>query len=369
MRAAAQPTPTHTMISNLAKYSLVATAIATSPAILSAQSILSLVAEKDATLYESASGTVANGGGSKMFVGRVGANGNFEIRRTVIKWNIAGSIPAGSRIIAVNLDMNVDLSSAFLPQAATAHRVLQNWSEGNATPGGNGGAGTGATNGSVTWLHTNYPSQFWTNTGGDFASSPSFTFDLPGFGPLLTPPLPGLVADVQDMLDNPSNNHGWLFKTPEVLTSNARAIASSEASFNKPELQITYLTPGQTGTYGIGCPVGGGTFQLSLSGTASGGNTIPIIYSNAPSPSIGVNFFALAIDPIGAPLFPSCTVYLPLAGTIISGDAFITAGGVGGSNFTVPTGFPGYLINVQAAVLDATPLNISLSNSGIMLLQ
>jgi len=359
------------MISNLAKLSLATSVLAVAASTVSAQSVVSLVADKDATLYEDTSGQTANGAGQKFFVGRVGFNGGFTIRRTVAKWDIAGAIPAGARIIAASLKMNVDLSSAFLPQGANAHRVLQDWSEGNAVPPGNGGQGTSASAGSVTWLHRNYPSQFWSNPGGDFAPAASFTFDLPGFGPLATEPLAGLVADVQDMLDNPGNNHGWLFKTPEVLTSNARAVASRESSItaNRPTLEITYLTPGQTGNYGVGCPVGGGTFQLSLSGTATGGNVLPIIYTNAPSPSIGVNFFSLAIDPVGATLFPSCTVYLPLTGTIISGDTFLTAGGIGGTNFTVPVGFPGYLINVQAAVLDATPLNISLSNSGIMLTQ
>ena len=353
----------------LANLCLAATAIAACISTTSAQSTLNLVASKDATLNESASGNVANGAGTKMFVGRVGFQGNHEIRRALVKWDLAAALPAGSRILAVKLDMWVDLSAAFLPQAATAHRVLQSWSEGTVNPFGNGGNGAPATSGSVTWLHTNFPSQFWTNPGGDFAATASFTFDLPGWGALLTAPLPGLVADVQDMLDNPANNHGWLFKMPEVLTSNARALNTHEAAALRPQLQITYLAPGQTGAYGVGCPVGGGTFQLSVTGTATGGNVLPITYSNAPTPSLGVNFFSLALDPIGTPLFANCSVYLPLAGVIISGDAFITSGGVSGTNFTVPTGFPGYLINVQAAVLDTTPLSVSLSNSGVMLTQ
>ena len=115
--------------------------------------------------------------------------------------------------------------------------------------------------------------------------------------------------------------------------------------------------------------MGSGTLQLSVSGTAIGGSVLPITYSNAPSPSVGANFFALALDPIGSPLLPNRLAYLPLTGAIISGDAFITSGGMGSTNFTVPAGFPGYLINVQAAVLDSTPLGFSLSNSGVMLTQ
>jgi hypothetical protein len=106
-----------------------------------------------------------------------------------------------------------------------------------------------------------------------------------------------------------------------------------------------------------------------VTGTATGGAVLPITYSNAPSSSIGANFFSLALDPIGTPLFANCSAYLPLAGTIISGDAFVVVGGVSSTNFTVPVGFPGFLINVQAAVLDTTPLGFSLSNSGVMLTQ
>lgn len=354
---------------SLVNLSLAAVVAATCLSSASAQSVLSLVASKDATLNQSTSGNVANGAGTRLFVGRVAATGSYGRRRALIKWDIAGSIPAGSRILAVKLDLWVDISSAFLPQNTLAHRVLQDWSEGTVAPPRGGGMGAPATAGSTTWLHTNYPSQFWNNAGGDFAATSSFTFDMPNTGAILTEPLAGLIADVQDMLDNPASNYGWLFKTPEVQTTTARAMLTREALGLRPKLHITYLTPGQTGVYGTGCPVGGGTLQLDVTGTATGGAVLPITYSNAPSSSIGANFFSLALDPIGTPLFANCSAYLPLAGTIISGDAFVVVGGVGSTNFTVPVGFPGFLINVQAAVLDTTPLSFSLSNSGVMLTQ
>ena len=136
-----------------------------------------------------------------------------------------------------------------------------------------------------------------------------------------------------------------------------------------PKIVVTYLAPGQTGTYGTGWPVGTGTFELNISGTASGGSVLPITYANAPSPSIGVNFFSLDINLTGTPLLPASLVYLPLGGLLIPGATIITSGGVSGSTFTVPTGFPGYLIMVQAAVLDSNALSFSMSNAGVMLTQ
>ena len=351
------------------KLSLVAFAASLSLSSASAQSVLSLISSKEATLNQSNNGSVANGAGTRMFVGRVASMGSFGRRRALAKWDVAAAIPAGSRILAVKLDMWVDTSGGIFPQSTQAYRVLQDWSEGTVVPPRYGGAGAPATAGSCTWLHTNYPSQFWNNPGGDFASTPSFNFDMPNLGAILTPPLAGLIADVQDMLDNPANNHGWLFKTPEIQTANARAILTHEASGLQPKLQITYLTPGQTGVYGTGCPVGNGTLQLNVTGTATGGNVLPITYSNAPSATLGANFFSLSLDAIGSPVFPNCSAYLPLGGTIIAGDAFVVSGGVGSSNFTVPSGFPGFLINVQAAVLDSTVTGFSLSNSGVMLTQ
>jgi hypothetical protein len=360
---------TTTMNSTLAKFSLATTIVVASISSAAAQTAISIVPNKDTTLYESASGSLAGGGSSYVFVGRVGGGGNFERRRAVMRWDIAGSIPAGSRILSAQLDLWVDQSSAFLPIATNVHRVLQDWSEGTVVaPGGGGQGGTSAA-GETTWIHTNFPSQLWANAGGDFAATPSLTFDLPGIGAVVTPSSDGLVADVQSMLDNPANNFGWLLKTNEILTSNARKINSRNAAALQPKLNIIYLAPGQTGTWGTGWSVGTGTFQLSISGTAAGGSTVPFTFSNAPSPSVGVNFYSLALNAAGTPLLPNSFAYLPLSGPIVGGDTVLISGGVGASSFTVPVGFPGFLIVVQTAVLDTTPLGVSLSNAGLMLTQ
>tara|TARA_R110002072_G_scaffold302499_1_gene485854 strand:+ start:6269 stop:7339 length:1071 start_codon:yes stop_codon:yes gene_type:complete len=353
------------MNSTLAKLSLVATVIATSVSTAAAQSTVSIVTSKDTTLYESPTGSLANGGGPGMFCGRVGFQGGFGIRRTMVQWDVAGSIPAGSKILSASLDMWVDQSSAFLPITAEAHRITSDWSEGNNVAPGNGGAGGPAGTGESTWLHSNYPSQFWTTPGGDFGPT-SFTFDLPGLGAFVTTSNPAIVADVQDMLDNAGSNYGWLLKTDEVLNSTARRINTREAASFQPKLVITYLAPGEVGTHGVGWPVGAGTFGLTISGVANGGNVLTIDYVNAPSPSLGANFYTIGYDPVGTLLIPNGLLYLPLLAPKIPGPTLATVGGAASSTFTVPAGFPGYLIAVQGVVLDTTPLNISLSNAGLI---
>lgn len=357
------------MRSNLFKLAYPVTALVIGFSSLAAQSVATITSDKDATLYENTSGSLANGAGRGMFVGKVGFNGGYKIRRAIVHWDIAGSIPAGSRILAVSLDMWTEQSAAFLPVNTDVHRVLADWTEGSTIAAGNGGMGGPSSNGSVTWIHRSYPNQLWNSPGGDFAATPTFSFPMPGIGAVQTPSNDAIVADVQDMLDNPNSNFGWLFKKGEVMNSTANRLNTREAPGLLPKIVVTYLAPGQTGTYGTGWPVGTGTFELNISGTASGGSVLPITYANAPSPSIGVNFFSLDINLTGTPLLPASLVYLPLGGLLIPGATIITSGGVSGSTFTVPTGFPGYLIMVQAAVLDSNALSFSMSNAGVMLTQ
>ena len=116
--------------------------------------------------------------------------------------------------------------------------------------------------------------------------------------------------------------------------------------------------------------VNGSPFQLDITGTASGGATLPITYSNAPGTlSVGANFLSIGLDPVGTALLPGSLLYLPFGGPLISGDGFVVSNGTGISLFSVPAGFPGYLVTIQAAVLDSSPLSFSLSNAGVLLTQ
>ncbi len=356
------------MTSPLAKF-VVSTAVAALSAPAVSQTTVTISADKDTTLYEEASGSLANGSGTGLFCGVVGFTGGFAKRRTLVHFDVAGQVPAGARILSAELDMFVAQSTAFLPIPTFGHRITQDWNEGATVANGGGGQGGPAVAGETTWLHTDYPNVTWTTPGGDFAAAPSFVFDLASLGPTNASVSSGMVADIQSWLDSPAGNYGWLLKTDEQVPSTARRIYSREFGSTPPSLTVTFLSPGQTGTYGTGWPVNGAPFQLDVSGTANGGAVLPITYNNAPSPSVGANFFSLALNPVGAPLLPGSLAYLPLAGPLLPGSVFLTAGGAGATAFTVPAGFPGVLIVVQAAVIDSNPLGFSLSNAGVILTQ
>jgi len=356
------------MTASLAKLVASAALVAFCPPLV-AQTTVTLTSDKDTTLYEEASGSLANGSGTSVFCGVVGFNGGFTKRRTLLHFDVAGQLPAGARILSAELDLFVAQSTAFLPIPTFGHLVTQDWSEGATIANGGGGQGGPAVAGETTWLHTNYPNSTWNTPGGDFAAAPSFVFDLASLGPTTAGVASGMVADIQSWLDAPATNFGWVLKTDEQVPSTARRIYSREFNSTPPSLTITYLSPGQTGTYGTGWPVNGAPFQLDVTGTANGGAVLPITYNNAPSPSVGANFFSLALDPVGTPLLPQSLAYLPLSGTLLPGAVFLTAGGASATTFTVPAGFPGVLIVVQAAVIDSNPLGFSLSNAGVMLTQ
>jgi hypothetical protein len=146
-------------------------------------------------------------------------------------------------------------------------------------------------------------------------------------------------------------------------------VASREATVLPPLLTVKYMLPGQTGTWGTGCPVPPFTFDATWSGTPAGGNTMQHVKVYAPASSVGADFFTLSLDPAGLTLLPGCTVYLPLA-DIIPGSAFLTDGaGNATTSLVIPTGFPGYLINGQSAVLTNNALGFVVSNSTLLVTQ
>ena len=84
-----------------------------------------LWAARDATLVESAGGTLANGSGPGLFVGRNSQAANSR-RRALLGFDLAGEIPAGARITGVELVLELTPSHAELSWIS-AHRLLAEW--------------------------------------------------------------------------------------------------------------------------------------------------------------------------------------------------------------------------------------------------
>ncbi len=206
---------------------------------------LQLHPSKDNTLYQDPAGGLSNGQGENFFAGRTSAG---LIRRGLIAFDVACSVPAGSTIQRVML--TVHMSRGLGPEVEIdLVPVLQDWGEGASVAKGMEGAGAPAEPGDATWLHTFSDSQFWNTVGGDFASTVSgnaaisevsfYTFDS-----LFNP---GMLDDVQQWLDRPATDFGWGVRaSDEFFPMSAKRFDSRENSNPdfRPVLTIIFLPAG-----------------------------------------------------------------------------------------------------------------------------
>src|SRR5262249_37685622 len=100
-------------------------------------------ASKDNTLYTDGTGRTSNGAGQYFFAGQSGS-----VRRAVLAFDIAASIPAGSTIQSVQLTLHCSRAPVGAPPVGcTLNRLLADWGEGTSDAGDPGGAGTASTPG------------------------------------------------------------------------------------------------------------------------------------------------------------------------------------------------------------------------------
>jgi hypothetical protein len=210
--------------------------------------VMSIPASRDATLYFSSTGALANGGGENTFVGR---NSQGNTRRTVIGFDVASAVPAGSTITGVTLTLNVS-SANVAATDVTLHRLLADWSEGTSNPT-NEGQGVASAAGDVTWLHRTFPGDLWTTPGGDFAGASAAT--SVGDVGLYSWSSAGMISDVQGWLDGSAGNFGWILLGDETANNTAkrfdsRGIGSAGVA---PVLTVTYIpAPSAAGVLAAG---------------------------------------------------------------------------------------------------------------------
>ncbi|HEX7878827.1 MAG TPA: DNRLRE domain-containing protein [Candidatus Eisenbacteria bacterium] len=202
--------------------------------------VVRIPASHDNTLYAPAADTLSsNGSGPYLFAGR---NGQGNVRRALLFFPVADSLPAGAIIDSVELRFTVSQVSNATPRSLLVRRVLASWGEGGSSAPG--GAGARPEPGDATWQHRFFPGDEWTNPGGDLAPLPSAASD-PGVAGLHVLEGPGLVADVAGWLDA-GINAGWAVLGDEFEDNSARRINSREnaGSDTRPELVVIYRLPG-----------------------------------------------------------------------------------------------------------------------------
>jgi hypothetical protein len=235
-------------------------------ATLASATAININPSKDNTLYEfvSVDGDRSNALGVHLFAGMTA---EAEIRRGVLAFDIAGSIPPGSTITSVGLTMNM---SRTISDARTVelHVLLADWGEGTSNADSQEGMGAPATPNDATWRHRFYDTIFWTTQGGDFSGTVSASVLVGDIGQY-TWTSAQMVADVQSWLDNPASNFGWLVLGDESATPTSKRFDTREST-SPPVLTIEYTEPASITLNAAGRKVGGiNTVRLTWSGATS----------------------------------------------------------------------------------------------------
>jgi hypothetical protein len=200
--------------------------------------LINLVASRDNTLYYDPNGQLSNGAGVFLFSGLTGSHGP---RRTLLSFDVASAIPAGSTINSVQLRLQVTRAVA-VPRVMGLYPVLAAWGEGTSNAGTPGGAGTGAAPNDATWSHRFYgTSQTWATPGGDYSPTAVSTQTVNDLGSYTWPTSAGFASLAQSWLTTPASNFGIILVGDEVLPG-AKRFASREypTVSQRPTLIIDY---------------------------------------------------------------------------------------------------------------------------------
>jgi hypothetical protein len=202
-----------------------------------------------------------------IYAGRTNQDGSgtatmASIRRGLIEFNVAGSsisggtIPPGATITGGTLTMYDLMGNGS--QTISLYDVSDPWGQGTSS-GSNGAMGVAATNGDATWYYSFFnsanPAQStpWTTPGGDFNSlmlTASATDPGTGAGEAViwssanNPPQ--MITDIQNWLDDPGANFGWLLQGNESKAKTAAELAAGMGIWGtsqEPTLTVSYTVP------------------------------------------------------------------------------------------------------------------------------
>ena len=180
-----------------------------------------------------------------------GTTQNGPRTRALLRFDLS-SLPTNTVVQSATLTVHVTQQpiDGYDFTAFGLHRMFRPWGEGDKIPVTQPGQGVPATAGEATWLHAFYPTNQWTEPGGqpgtDYSSIESsfeIIYDVAG-SPYIFPSTPELVDDVQAWINKPATNHGWMFRCADELPRfTARRFGTREDADNAPLLELKYLVP------------------------------------------------------------------------------------------------------------------------------
>lgn len=187
-----------------------------------------------------------NWGGANFFNAGTARNGG--VNRALLHFDLGGTVPPGSTIVNVTLNLDVVREPAAGRRDVnfSLRRMLVSWGEGAQAPVPPADVGLPAVPGEASWLNRFGNSQPWGQPGGqegvDYSAGLSATAFVYGVGdPVEFTASPAMLADVQFWLDNPALNFGWMFRCEEESApGSARSFASRELGF-APTLIVEFI--------------------------------------------------------------------------------------------------------------------------------
>jgi hypothetical protein len=283
----------------------------------------------DNTIFEE-SPNRSNGRGNSLFAGTTNL---ADARRALLRFDVAGSVPAGATVTAVRFSLQMT-KTIVAAQDVTVHRVLADWGEGMSNAAGEEGQGAQATTGDATWAHRFFNTAMWSTQGGDFVAAASATQRVSGNARYTWGSTAELVTDVQAWIDTPASNFGWIVIGNESRDPTAKRFASREntSASARPMLVIEFTpagggaTPTPTATVAEPTPTSPpeepsatatgtagdtATPSATAESTTPAGSTTPTTTAtgaatNTPEPTPTLIATAASATPTATPVSPSC---------------------------------------------------------------
>ncbi len=311
-----------------------------------------------------------------IYVGRTNQDGpgpaTTSIRRGLVAFDIADSIPAGATITAVTLSVD-DVQGTGGSETVSLCRMLRDWGQG--TSYFSGGRGTQATNGDATWYCTFYnagnpsASPTWTAPGGqsgvDYSASVSAVSTIsPGSldqsSSWSSATSPSMLTDVQRWLDSPATNFGWMMLGNESAGQTAQRLGGqyAVAPETPPQLSIQYDPPWiWTGSAGNGAWT---TASNWSNGSGFPGSGAAIVLGGSQATSGAVDL--LAMTPSVSHLTFDANNVVTLTSTAAGGGRLTLDNG--GNPAAVVVSGSGHAIDAKVAVALDSDAWITTSGSG-----
>ncbi len=161
---------------------------------------VSIVSSKDTTIYQNIDGRIANGSGQHMFAGKTNSD---LLRRALVAFDVAGSIPAGAEVLSAELTLNMSRTRGG-PAIITVHQMPVDWGEGTSDAAGEEGRGAGPRDNDATWIHSFFDSQNWTQAGGYFTAAESASLLVSDVGSYTWASNQDMVRNVARWLEFPA---------------------------------------------------------------------------------------------------------------------------------------------------------------------